>query len=62
MSRALGHIAAAYSLVPEGLELCGPVAVSGGDTEEETVVLLKGLGVGKDGVVGLSYNVSILLH
>jgi hypothetical protein len=43
----------AYSLVPEGLELSGPVAVSSGDTEEDTIVLLKGLGVGEDHVVGL---------
>lgn len=49
----------AYSLVPEGLELSGPVTVSGGDTEEETVVLLEGLGVGEDRVVGLGRGVHL---
>jgi hypothetical protein len=49
----------AYSLVPEGLELSGPVAVSGGDTEEDTIVLLEGLGVGEDHVVGLGRGVHL---
>lgn len=42
----------ATSLVPEGLELSGPVAVSGGDTEEETVVLLESRGVCEHLVLG----------
>lgn len=44
---------ATHGLVPEGLELSRVVAVSGGNTEEETIVLLESLGVGEDGVVGL---------
>jgi hypothetical protein len=36
-----------YSLVPEGLELSGPVTVSGRNTKEDTIVLLENLGVGE---------------
>lgn len=43
----------ATSLVPESLELRGVVAVTGGDTEEEGVVLLEDLRVGEDGVTSL---------
>ena len=39
--------------------MSGPVTVSGGDTEEETVVLLEGLGVGEDWVVGLGRGVHL---
>jgi hypothetical protein len=39
-------------LVPEGLELCGEVAVSGGDTKEDAVEFLKRGWVVKDGHVG----------
>lgn len=38
--------------VPEGLPLCGEVAVTGGDTEEECVVLLEDVGVGEGLDVG----------
>jgi hypothetical protein len=49
-----------YSLVPEGLELSGPVTVSGRDTEENTIVLLENLGVAEDGVVFFCISVHLV--
>lgn len=53
----------AAGLVPEGLPLGREVAVTGGDTEEEGVVLLEGLGVLEGGDLGrLWWGVHLLKH
>lgn len=48
------------SLVPEGLELGGEVAVTCGDTEEDTVKLLEDGWVVDDGHIGLGGGVHLL--